>query len=571
MFNVEQTIDASNDPRLQARIERNSKIDATDTGNTKESSASILGAMKPTVGITPDGEKASIDDDITDFDNIVKEAFIEFAINPDALFTEKVASGLVQHANEITSTTLPFKVRKLTIERAALKVKLALFTRKRKEAPGSKYKQYKKRLVEVERALRKIQNSVDDAADRKQMAKAIDDLDKKVTKETKTKLQSKNTLESVNQLYYDLGSLQYMNGARPTVEFISEETIQDVLGARYTKFSSKPEYFSYSYMKRAITALKNGEAAVAGDYIDDATKEIKKIMEDVRKLPENTPESVFNKYYKFYKKMAIISMKIYDTLVKKSKFASNAKEIIPAIDVVRKDLVRYSAHDSVEIVGCFKRLEKSLKYISRQIQKFETSTVLESCMDDEYELDRDLLTMMEAYAEDLIDIDTYADMVLTEAKKPDDGIMEILAILNKKGYKTKYSCSGHKKSWKEDRNDDGIINGVLTSSARIMFKDDYNFPKPPKYWGFKVVDGKDYLYVLPVSHNAKKEDNEKAFNAWKNKYMGTLRTWVENLPDASSSEKVITKDKKGRDIVTESLNDIFESTQRELDEIGWWN
>lgn len=571
MFNVEQTIDASKDPRLQARIERNNKIDATDTGNTKESSASILGAMKPTVGITPDGEKASIDDDITDFDNIVKEAFIEFAINPDALFTEKVASGLVQHANEITSTTLPFKVRKLTIERAALKVKLALFTRKRKEAPGSKYKQYHKRLVEVERALRKIQNSVNDAADRKEMAKAIDDLDKKVTKETKTKLQTKNTLESVNQLYYDLGSLQYMNGARPTVELITEASIKDVLGARYTKFSSKPEYYSYSHMKRVISTLKNDEPDVAADYIDDAIKEMKKVVETIKKLPESTPESVLNKYYKFYKKMAIVTVKIYNTIVKKTKYTMNGKSIIPAIDVVRKDLARDSGHDSVEIVDCFKRLEKSLKYISKEIRKLKTSSVTESCMDDEYELDRDLLTMMEAYAGDLIDIDTYADMVLTEAKKPDDGIMEILAILNKKGYKTKYSCSGHKKSWKEDKNDDGIINGVLSSSARIMFKDDYNFPKPPKYWGFKVVDGKDYLYVLPVSHNAKKEDNEKAFNAWKNKYMGTLRTWVENLPDASSSEKVVTKDKKGRDVVTESLDELFESTRRELDEIGWWN
>lgn len=569
MFNVEETIDASKDPRLQARLERNAKLDMENNGSAKESSASILGSMKPTVGITPDGEKASIDDDIADFDNMVKEAFLEFAINPDALFTEKVASGLAQHASEISSTTLPFKVRKLTIERAALKVKLALFTKKRQQDPNSKYKQYKKRLVEVERALRRIQNSVNDAADRKEMAKAINDLDKKVTKETKTKLQTKNTLESVNQLYYDLGSLQYMNGARPSVEFITEASIKDVLGTRHTKFSSKPEYYSYSHMKRVISTLKNDEPDVAADYIDDAIKEMKKVVETIKKLPESTSESVLNKYYKFYKKMAIVTIKIYNTVVKKTKYTTNGKSIIPAIDVVRKDLTRDSGHDSVEIVDCFKRLEKSLKYISKQIRKLKTSTVTESSIDEDYVLDKNLLMMMEAYAEDLIDIDTYADMVLTEAKKPDDGIMEILAILNKKGYKTKYSCSGHKKSWKEDRNDDGIINGVLSSSARIMFKDDYNFPKPPKYWGFKVVDGKDYLYVLPLSHNAKKEDNEKAFNAWKNKYMGTLRTWVENLPDVSSSEKVITKDKKGRDVVTESLDDIFESTQKELKEIGW--
>ena len=155
--------------------------------------------------------------------------------------------------------------------------------------------------------------------------------------------------------------------------------------------------------------------------------------------------------------------------------------------------------------------------------------------------------------EGVLDIEDYVDFV-TEAKKPDDGIMDILKMLNAKGYKTKYSCTGHKKTWARDRNDDGIINGELVSSARIVFKKDYNFPDAPKHWGWKNVDGKDYLYVLPKSCSGTTEQNQKAFDAWKNKYMESLRTWVENLPDLKDSGKVIRKDNPSKE------EDVSEST-----------
>lgn len=562
------------DEQLEARIKRNKEINSADTstqgdtGSASESSASVLGAMKPTPGLTPEGKKAEIDDDIEDFENVVKEAFLNFAIDPDAVYTEAVVSGIKQHANELSTTTLPFKVRKLTIERAALKVKLKLFSKKKQVEQKDKYMQYKKRLVEVERALRKIQNSVVDAADRKQMSKAIDDLDKKVTKETRQKLQAKQMTESVNQYYYDLGSLQLMNGRRPTPDYIAESKIKDVFSGGTSKMV-KTDYFTI--MKSVMREIKAGAVKNAAEDVDKARESVKQLIAVIANLPDGTPEASILKYYKLYKRMAMTCVKIYTTMVKRSMFAKEGGKVIPAIDVVHKDLSKEPAHDVSEVLGSLRRLEKALAYLSKKLEKLGNQTMLESVLDDAYELDPEFLNLQEAYAADWIDLDTYADMVLTEAKKPDDGIMEILEILNKKGYKTKYSCSGHKKSWKEDRNDDGIINGKLSSSARIMFKEDYNFPKPPKYWGFKSVDGKDYLYVLPVSHNAKKEDNEKAFDAWKNKYMGTLRTWVENLPDVSSSEKVVTKDKKGRDIVTESLDEMLARSEEALDEMFWWD
>ena len=151
-----------------------------------------------------------------------------------------------------------------------------------------------------------------------------------------------------------------------------------------------------------------------------------------------------------------------------------------------------------------------------------------------------------------MDESSFLELML-EAKKPDEGMMDILSTLNGKGYKTKYSCSGHKDSGKSDKNDDGIVNGKLTSAARIMFQDDYEFPDPPKHWGFKTVEGKDYLYVLPYSSDGK---DPKAFDAWKNKYMASLDRWAKSLPNVKTAEKVITKPEEEK---TPKESDVTES------------
>ena len=94
-----------------------------------------------------------------------------------------------------------------------------------------------------------------------------------------------------------------------------------------------------------------------------------------------------------------------------------------------------------------------------------------------------------------------------------------------------------------------------------MFNGDYDFPDPPKHWGFKTVEGKDYLYVLPYSNDGK---DPKAFEEWKNKYMASLDRWVDSLPTAKD-EKVIDKpeeDKKDKEAdVKEYVEDdsVFDS------------
>lgn len=166
------------------------------------------------------------------------------------------------------------------------------------------------------------------------------------------------------------------------------------------------------------------------------------------------------------------------------------------------------------------------------------------------------------------------ESILMEKASIDKDMKPIIIALNKKGYKTKYSSAGHTKlRKKEDKYRDGVYEGKLYSDARIMFDGDYNFPKAPKYWIWRTVDGKDYLDVDPKAYNLSKGDLQPdAFVKWKAAYMGTLRTWVENLPDKEKTDdKAETKDTKGRTVALENaeeemnFDDFFTEMMHEMD------
>ena len=151
-------------------------------------------------------------------------------------------------------------------------------------------------------------------------------------------------------------------------------------------------------------------------------------------------------------------------------------------------------------------------------------------------------------------------IVIREAANIDPEIQAVIEVLNNKGYTTKYSSAGHTHlRKKEDKERDGVYYDRLYSDARIMFAGDYKFPPAPKHWVWKKVDDKDYLDIVPAKYNPDKDGSpDKAFENWKAKYMETLRTWADNLPNRvkSDNDEVKTKDRKGRDITVESFEDI---------------
>ena len=113
----------------------------------------------------------------------------------------------------------------------------------------------------------------------------------------------------------------------------------------------------------------------------------------------------------------------------------------------------------------------------------------------------------------------------------DEDIRALVDKLNRKGYKTKYSCSGHTKARiKEDGYRNGIYKGKLYTTARIVFDDDYKL-NPPKGWKVKTFDGKIGIYPIAPDYEYKDGIPDDAFDKWKNEYMAVLKMWVNGLPD----------------------------------------
>ena len=126
---------------------------------------------------------------------------------------------------------------------------------------------------------------------------------------------------------------------------------------------------------------------------------------------------------------------------------------------------------------------------------------------------------------------------VTEAADIDEDIKPILDVLNKKGYITKYSCSGHPASRiKEDKNKDGVYNAKIYTTARITFAKKYDFPSYPDRWRVSEKDGKISIYAKPYTWNEKQGNPDAAWKKWKASYMATLASWANSLPNEGEKQ-----------------------------------
>lgn len=148
--------------------------------------------------------------------------------------------------------------------------------------------------------------------------------------------------------------------------------------------------------------------------------------------------------------------------------------------------------------------------------------------------------------EDAMDVwgEEWEDEVYMEAAKIDDDIKDTIDKLNAKGYTTVYSCSGHPSArLKSDRLKDGIKNGKLYSTARIVFDKNYKFASIPKYWELKILDkGQTGIYVKGPTYNIANGMAPDQFARWKRRYMYNLEKWVDELPEAGTKEKTDTEE-----------------------------
>lgn len=129
--------------------------------------------------------------------------------------------------------------------------------------------------------------------------------------------------------------------------------------------------------------------------------------------------------------------------------------------------------------------------------------------------------------------------------KVPDGIENVVNILESKGYQVKYASPGHMNTtFQNDRNRDKVVNGKLTTTARVVFSRNYNFPNTPKWWEWKALhNGVKALYVKPYTFNGTEGTEKEEFSRWKDNYLNTLETWAKALPKASDDDAKTKADK----------------------------
>lgn len=176
---------------------------------------------------------------------------------------------------------------------------------------------------------------------------------------------------------------------------------------------------------------------------------------------------------------------------------------------------------------------------------------------------------MKANNHTFIDSETYEIIPDSKIIEVDDDIAEAISLLNKKGYKTKYCCSGHankheyysgiicdkslidEKKFKEDyieyyideidKNNFRLIYPKKFTGIYIMFVKDYNFNNLPV--GFEKIPIWDEKENKPSSkifdtiehivnyYDKGKLRNDNEVQKEINKYNELLLEWVRKLPD----------------------------------------
>lgn len=180
-----------------------------------------------------------------------------------------------------------------------------------------------------------------------------------------------------------------------------------------------------------------------------------------------------------------------------------------------------------------KEIQESMEEASSFTSDSLLYVYLEEYYENPYSLDHgDILNYLDSHHEELF------EEAKESEKKIDDDIAGIIILLNDKGYKTKYSCSGHSTTrFKNDQKRDGVMNNKLYSTARVIFSYPYKFDELPKGWEEKLMNKGIGIYVTPKTYSEKNGNPKEAFEKWKREYLANLKGWVQTLPKTSEKKK----------------------------------
>ena len=147
--------------------------------------------------------------------------------------------------------------------------------------------------------------------------------------------------------------------------------------------------------------------------------------------------------------------------------------------------------------------------------------------------------MTETACEAVLDAVEFAEEMTEAASKEDidPDIKSTIELLNRLGYKTKYSSAGHRdERSKDDRDKNGVYYGKLYTTARITFDGNYKFDQLPKGWYQNFNSDKTGIYVKPFTYNEKDGSPDEAFEKWRSEYISALKEWAENLKEAKETK-----------------------------------
>lgn len=143
-------------------------------------------------------------------------------------------------------------------------------------------------------------------------------------------------------------------------------------------------------------------------------------------------------------------------------------------------------------------------------------------------------------------------------EEADSEIRSTIELLNRLGYKVKYSSAGHSKTRiKEDTHRDGVYHGKLYTTARITFDGNFNLKSIPEGWYENKNSDKTAIYVRAYTYDPKDGTPNEAFEKWKTQYIKALKDWAENLSEAKDNNP---------EAKTESVINDFENELKQFNE-----
>lgn len=523
-------------------------------------------------------------------DILVGEAVIEFIKDPEVSYNEFTEASVKELVTRVqTNSTIPDITKKKIAKKEILKAKLKAL-KKNKYAKNNTL-ETKKELIGVAKSIEK------DKKDLKVSSKDINEYGKDMSKvialqESKASQYKRNisemqTVEEMKEMKESLENemmIAQENADNKTVEF-NKDLLRYLNKTIATTESYTTESVSLFTAMNAIVGLAWTALAVTGIKV---VTDFVKAKKTVKAFAKENPD--YHQVSKLKKK--VYTVKPY-TLEKDKEITGNAFTKWLKSGTKNKTVTVYSYNnEDVFSLACetnrivsvgadslttitkyyfapmsangkkYADMYKSDALLSKKVWNQDIKKYLKSVA-EKLKVEVSEEDVKES-AEEFKEVEELA--LLIEAANIDSEIKPIIDKLNRKGYKTKYSSAGHEHLRKKgDEDKDGVYYGKGYSDARIMFEQDYKFPKAPRYWKWRKVDGKDYLDIVPLVYSKKNADD--AFADWKKKYLASLSEWVDQLPergkvegpDASEHTKSVNPDKEVKESVDESYNNLFDS------------